>query len=104
MFKRLVSAAVLFGMAATAPPAFAANCAMRDMVIDRLESKYSEQFTAGGLQTSRTTTSFVEVWSSPETGTFTVMLTNPKGISCIVATGTDWFQQEPEAQPAGSAS
>jgi hypothetical protein len=104
MFKRLLSVALLFGLASAASPAHAANCAMRDTVVDRLEKKYSEQFTAGGLQTSRATQTVVEVWSSPETGTFTVMLTNPQGISCIVATGTDWFQQLPDAKPAGTPS
>ena len=101
MLKHLLSAALLFGMTAAAYPAHASNCALRDTVVDRLESKYSEQFTAGGLQTSRAAQTIVEVWSSPETGTFTGMLTNPQGISCIVATGTDWFQQDPKAQPAG---
>jgi hypothetical protein len=94
MFKRLFTATVLFGMAATAPPAFAANCALRDVVVERLESQFSERLTAGGLQASRANSSLIEVWTSKDTGTFTVIVTNPQGISCVVAAGTDWFQQE----------
>jgi len=103
MFKRLLTAGLLFGMAGTAPPAHAASCAMRDTVVDRLESKYSEQLTAGGLQSSRTTTAIVEVWASDETGTFTVILTSPNGLSCIVASGTDWFTDTREAKVEGTA-
>ena len=65
---------------------------------------YSEALTAGGLQSSRTTTTMVEVWTSPESGTFTVIITNPQGVSCVVAAGTDWFQSEPKTQPADTPS
>ncbi|MEP2531695.1 hypothetical protein [Shimia sp.] len=94
MFKRVIASALLFGMAATAPPAYAANCAMRDVVVDRLQSQYSEALTAGGLQKAQRTTTMVEVWSSQDSGTFTVIVTNPQGVSCVVAAGTDWFQRE----------
>lgn len=104
MFKRLMTASLLFGMAATAPPALAMNCAARDTVVGRLQSMYSETLTAGGLQSSRTATAMVEVWTSPESGTFTVIVTNPQGVSCVVAAGTDWFQSEPRTQPADTPS
>lgn len=94
MFKRIVCAALLFGGAALAPPAMASTCAERDIVVQRLQNKYSEKLTAGGLQQSRPVQTIVEVWASPETGTFTVLLTNPQGISCVVAAGTDFFSQK----------
>ncbi len=96
MFKRLITTGLLFGMAATAPPAFAANCALRDTVVQRLTSNYSESLTAGGLQGNQTMTTMLEVWASQENGTFTVIITNPQGVSCIVAAGTDWFVSTPE--------
>ncbi len=102
MFKRLVGAALLFGMAAAAPPAYAAGCAMRDIMVERLQSKYSEAMTAGGLQnTTENMLTMLEVWSSEKTGTFTVIMTNAQGVSCIVAAGTDWFQQEVDLPPEG---
>ena len=104
MFKRLVSASLLFGMAATAPPALAMSCAARDTVVGRLQSIYSEALTAGGLQSNRTATAMVEVWTSPESGTFTVIVTNPQGVSCVVAAGTDWFHSAPVAHPADTPS
>ncbi|MGR3617145.1 MAG: hypothetical protein ACU0BB_14025 [Paracoccaceae bacterium] len=104
MFKRLLALSLTFGMAATAPPASAATCAMRDAVVERLQSKFSEQLTVGGLQTGRTAQSVMEIWASDETGTFTVLLTNPNGISCIVAAGTDFFQAAPNPTPVGTPS
>lgn len=95
MFKRVIGAAVLFGMAVAAPPAIAAGCADRDLVVERLQSKYSEAMVAGGLQgVQDNKMTMLEVWSSEKTGTFTVIMTNAQGVSCILAAGTDWFQQE----------
>lgn len=104
MFKRLVGSALLFGMAAAAPPALAQGCVDREELVARLTSKYSEVRTAGGLHgaASRSqSAALVEVWSSEITGTFTVVLTNAQGISCVVAAGTDWFQHIPMPEPPG---
>jgi len=84
--------------------AHAASCADRDTVVKRLKSQYDEAFSAGGLQTIRDKQTLVEVWSSQKTGTFTVMLTTPDGLACVVATGTDWHQVDAAAVPQGSES
>lgn len=93
MIKRLI--ALTLGVVAiiTAIPAHADNCAKRDQVVARLQEQYKENLTAGGLNASAGKTTLVEVWASEETGTFTVMLTTAHGLSCIVATGTDWYGQ-----------
>lgn len=91
MFKRILGLCLVFGMASTAPPAWAASCGQRDTMVEKLESGYSERLTAGGLQMSRPAATVIEVWSSDETGTFTVLLTHPNGVSCIVAAGSSFF-------------
>lgn len=63
------------------------NCAARDLVVDRLEGKYGENFSGGGI---RNETSIYEVWMSEEKGTWTILMTRADGLSCIVASGTDW--------------
>ncbi|WP_299735900.1 hypothetical protein [uncultured Roseobacter sp.] len=104
MFKKLILTCLIIGIAGIPPPAEAANCGPRDAVIESLKSKYAEHFTAGGLQQTRSAQSVMEIWSSPDTGTFTVLLTSPNGISCIVAAGTDFFEG-PEISPVeGTAS
>jgi len=89
MFKRMLSTALVFGAAALAPPAEAQalRCLPRDSLIETLQSKYGEQLTGGGLQSAE---QLVEVWSSNETGSFTVLFTRPGGTSCIVASGQHW--------------
>ena len=92
MGRQFILAAILCFSAAQA---MAENCADRAQVVDRLQGEFSEQLTAGGLQGKQNAQAVVEVWASPETGTFTVMMTNAEGISCIMATGTDWFSEQP---------
>lgn len=102
MFMRLMFVGLLFGLAATSTPLMAANCAMRDTVVHRLQHKYSEALSAGGFQHNAQT--MIEVWSSPETGTFTVIVTNSNGVSCIVAAGTGWFQHKADPAENDTAS
>jgi len=89
-------------MAAT--PAFAVKCADREQVIAHLQSRFSEQLTVGGLQRAQDSLAVMEIWSSQETGTYTVLLTKPDGTSCIVAAGTDFFQAARKVVANGTAS
>ncbi len=93
MFKRLCSTALIFGAAALAPPVAAqaqaqgVACLPRDALVERLEGRYKESPAGGGLQNPQ---QLLEVWASEETGSFTVFVTRPNGVSCIVATGQNW--------------
>ncbi len=105
MFKRLITSALLFGMAATAPPAHAVGCAPRDQIVTRLADDYSEALTAAGLQSAgESAQALMEIWSNPSKGTYTVLLTVPSGISCVVAIGSDFFTIDPETPPSGEES
>lgn len=92
MFKRIFTLAIIFGVAALAPPVAAqteANCLTRDQVIEVLVNRYHEQATGAGLQSPY---QMLEIWTSPETGTFTVLVSYPDGTSCVVASGSYWQQ------------
>ncbi len=99
MFKRHFVLALVFGMAATAPPvmAQALNCAGRDMVTERLASGYDEKQTGLGLQSENR---LVEIWSSEKTGSWTILVTLPDGTSCVLASGANWIGAPPLAMPA----
>ena len=92
MVRQFLAVGIFMAVMITSIPAQAAGCAMRDQVVERLKTRYSESLTGGGLQASKNAQTIVEVWSSRETGTFTVILTTPEGMACVVATGTDWFE------------
>ena len=74
-------------------------CAERDSVVEKLETGYGEAFAGGGLQNS---SRVFEVWMSEEKGTWTILMTRSDGMSCIMATGTNWRDGAPVTKtPAG---
>ncbi|MAC80959.1 MAG: hypothetical protein CML66_23210 [Rhodobacteraceae bacterium] len=101
MFKNTLVMAVVFGGAALAPPVLAqsARCLPRDLLVQTLETKYSESLTGGGLQSAQ---QLVEVWSS-QAGSFTVFVTRSDGFACIVATGQAWQTQPIKVDDSGVA-
>jgi hypothetical protein len=101
MFKRLCSTAVIFGAAALAPPVHAQmiTCLPRADLIEHLEGRYSEHLAGGGLQSAQ---QLLEIWASDQTGSFTVFVTRPDGLSCVIATGQNWQDAAP-THPEGVA-
>lgn len=67
------------------------NCAQRQLVIEKLEVGYGEAFAGGGLQNAQ---HIFEVWFSQEKGTWTILMTRADGVSCIMASGTNWREGE----------
>ncbi|WP_050929165.1 hypothetical protein [Aestuariivita boseongensis] len=74
----------LLALAATEVSAQSANCAPRAMVIERLADTYGESRQSIGLGGEG---QIVETFASAETGTWTITVTLPSGITCLVASG-----------------
>ena len=72
------------------------NCGPREMVVDRLAEGYGETRQSMGLGSNN---SVVEVFASSETGTWTITVTTPNGLTCLVASGQA-FEELAEALPA----
>ena len=62
------------------------HCGPRKVIVEQLKQKFKEH--SGGMGLSNGV--LFEIWSAPETGTFTILTTTPQNISCIMATGKDW--------------
>lgn len=93
MFKRITTSAIIFGMAALAPPlAHAKTCGPRNQLVVQLTEKYHELRQGAGLSSA---TQVVEFWASDRTGTFSILVTYPNGTTCILATGNNWTAFEP---------
>ena len=83
----LITALVFAAPAAWAQSNPQSTCGPRDLVISKLEGSYGESRMGAGL---RGTASILEIWASADSGTWTVLVTNTDGISCVVASGDNW--------------
>ena len=71
------------------------NCAPRAVVIERLATGYGETRQSIGLGAQG---AVVEVFASIETGTWTILVTTPGGMTCLAASGQS-FESLSETLP-----
>jgi hypothetical protein len=88
-----------FALVASTASAQSQPCDERDRVLELLAKKYKETPVAAGVTN---TGGLVEVLTDGKSRTWTIIVTTPQGISCLVAAGEGWrsMQQvavEPEA-------
>lgn len=72
------------------------NCGPRDIVVTRLAEGYGETRQSMGLGANN---AVIEVFASEETGSWTITVTTPNGMTCLVASGQA-FEALAEALPA----
>ena len=99
MNKTLLNMTIGLGFLALASHQVAAeqtrNCAPRAAVVDRLATGYGETRQSIGLGSQG---SVMEVFASEDTGTWTITVTLPSGMTCLVASGQS-FEELAEALP-----
>lgn len=86
----LICALVASGLAITAPQAEAEErkrCAERASVVQRLTERYGETLRSIGLHQN---TGVLEVYASEKTHSWTILVTMPNGMSCLLAAGHLW--------------
>ena len=88
-----ISLAGVAGFAEAAP-----QCSSHDKIADALGNKFKETRRVMGVVNS---TAVMEIFMSPQ-GTWTVVVTDTRGMACIIATGQDW--QEVPIEMAGLES
>ncbi len=69
------------------PAAAAPQCALRDTVLTHLEQKYQETPEANGVTT---TGGLIELLVNKDKDTWTLIISTPQGMSCLVAAGNGW--------------
>ncbi len=90
--------ALMLATIEAARPAYAnPNCADRAFVLTQLAQKYGETRRGMGLAANSTV---MELFASAENGTWTVTVTMPDGMTCLVASG-DRFESLKEDLPPG---
>lgn len=80
----LTAASVAYLAATSSVAAQARNCGPRAVVVERLAEGYGESRQSIGLGANN---AVVEVYASPETGSWTITVTQPNGVTCLVASG-----------------
>ena len=86
-----VSALVMSGSSAVASEPL---CNKRTVVLKTLEKDYGEKPTAFGITENG---AMVQLVTSKDGKTWTLVIHNPKGVSCLMAAGETWKpRQEPE--------
>ena len=101
MRKEVIAAALGVGtLLVGADPAAALRCGPRAEVLEMLSERYDE--TRRGIGISGPT-QVLEVYAS-ESGTWTVLVTDPQGRSCLVASGRSWEDLREMLPPEGDAA
>ena len=65
-------------------------CADRASLISQLEARHGETRRSAGLQED---SRVIETYANTETGTWTIIITMPTGIACLVAVGENWREE-----------
>ena len=69
----------------------ALSCADRKGVVSKLSEKYKEDKKWVGMKDDE---HVIELWASNETGTWTILVSDVKHKTCIVASGQNWIDLE----------
>jgi len=77
------------------------GCAERALVVERLQDRFGESRQSIGLGQNN---AVVEVFASAQTGTWTIIVTLPSGLSCLVASGESYEQMAEQAVPRGKGA
>ena len=94
----LTAAAVVLLVATTDVVAQGPNCGPREVVVTRLAEGYGETRQSMGLGANN---AVIEVFASDETGSWTITVTQPSGVTCLVASGQGYEQLAEALPPKG---
>ena len=76
-----------------APAAAQGSCGDRAAMVRKLDAMYGEVRRGFGLSNGI----LLEVWASEATGTFTILQSYTTGVSCVVAAGRRWVDEDWQA-------
>jgi len=98
--RNILAAAALLGVSTFAAAGAHAHpqCDERDAVLEFLQQKYKEQPVALGVTHNG---GLVEVLTTGDDTTWSIIVTTPQGMSCLVAAGEGWkvMQRAAAADP-----
>lgn len=94
----IIAAAVLVALAPAASGAQELRvCSTRDVIVDKLQTQFKEKRQSYGLQQHA---GVYEVFASDE-GSWTIIVTAPSGMTCVIAAGEAWSHDKSAAAQPG---
>jgi len=87
------SAALFIAMIAASPALADVICNPRAELVEHLKEKYDEQPAAFGLNNDGR---LLELFATPDRKTWTLLITDESGISCVVTSGKNWQKTSPK--------
>ena len=93
--KTISLVAMTLGLAVAAAPEAEAQsrCGAREKIVAHLAAKYGEQQRSVGIQGGG---EVIEIYTNADSGTWTIILTNTRGMSCLMAAGEAFQQLTPK--------
>lgn len=88
----ICGAGMVVVMIAAAPADAQAPCGPAKDIAAQLRQKYGEYVISLGLQANG---NLLQVYGSEKGATWTIVTTNPKGLSCVLASGRRWLVGDP---------
>ena len=92
---RLIQVALVAAFYVSGPAPTQPQCAPRDALLEQLETSYGEVPAGSGVIHAGV---LLEIVITPDGATWSMVLTSPGGISCLVATSEGWRTVEPEPE------
>ena len=83
-----IVALILIGIAPAMAQSEQASCFERAVIVKHMLNKFNESPVAAGLAANG---AVMELLSSPDGGTWSMILTYPNGTSCVMASGEAWM-------------
>ena len=93
--RALTRAALVAAFFVSASAQAEPQCNTRDSVLKQLADKYGEAPVALGVTHNG---GLLEVIATPGGKTWSIIITSPQGISCLVAAGEGWMARRPAAR------
>lgn len=94
----LALGALLLPEGATARPSM---CHERHLLLDHIEREYGETPAEWGLDNSG---AVIELLRAPDGASWSLLMTTPTGVSCLLASGFDWESKMPAKRGAKAAA
>ena len=99
--KRIAAVVAMIVGASQAQAQGQPQCAPRAIVLDHLAENFGESRQSIGMSEQGRV---MEVFASPETGSWTVTITLPNGMTCLVAAGESFEVLAETPTPQGAPS